>query len=51
MIIVFLAVKDMRPYKGNLISKKFTLSKNKNKILFTSFEVEHGKTTSTAIYL
>ena len=34
--------------KGNLISKKFTLSKNKNKILFTSFEVEHGQTTSTA---
>ena len=34
--------------KGNLISKKFTLSKNKNKILFTSFEVKHGKTTSTA---
>jgi phosphoribosyl 1,2-cyclic phosphate phosphodiesterase len=36
--------------KGNLISKKFTLSKNKNKILFTSFEVKHGKTTST-VYL
>jgi len=36
--------------KGNLISKKFTLSKNKSKILFTSFEVEHGKTTST-VYL
>ncbi|MBO6486161.1 MAG: MBL fold metallo-hydrolase [Pelagibacteraceae bacterium] len=36
--------------KGNLISKKFTLSKKKNKILFTSFEVEHGKTTST-VYL
>ena len=34
--------------KGNLISKNFTLSKNKNKILFTSFEVEHGEITSTA---
>ena len=34
--------------KGNLIEKKFTLKKNKNKINFTSFPVNHGKIKSTA---
>ena len=34
--------------KGNLIKNKFTLSKNKNKINFTSFPVSHGHIKSTA---
>ena len=34
--------------KGNLIKKYFTLSKNKNKIKFTSFPVSHGQINSTA---
>ena len=34
--------------KGNLIKKRFTLSKRKNKITFTSFPVSHGCIKSTA---
>ena len=34
--------------KGNLIKKKFILSKNKNKINFTSFPVNHGQIKSSA---
>ena len=34
--------------KGNLIKNKFSLSKNKNKINFTSFSVSHGHIKSTA---
>ena len=34
--------------KGNLIKKRFTLSKKKNKINFTSFPVSHGWIKSTA---
>ncbi len=34
--------------KGNLVKKKFKITKGKNKILFKTFEVEHGPITSTA---
>jgi len=34
--------------KGNLIKKKFTLKKHKDKINFTSFHVSHGQIKSTA---
>ena len=34
--------------KGNLIKKRFTLSKKKSKINFTSFPVSHGQIKSTA---
>tara|TARA_Y100000590_G_scaffold402122_1_gene487561 strand:+ start:4787 stop:5551 length:765 start_codon:yes stop_codon:yes gene_type:complete len=34
--------------KGNLIKNKFILSKNKNKIRFTAFNVSHGQIKSTA---
>tara|TARA_B100000029_G_scaffold467228_1_gene503336 strand:- start:555 stop:1322 length:768 start_codon:yes stop_codon:yes gene_type:complete len=34
--------------KGNLVKKRFILKKNKNKINFTSFPVNHGPIKSTA---
>ena len=34
--------------KGNLVKKRFILKKNKNKINFTSFPVDHGPIKSTA---
>ncbi len=34
--------------KGNLVKKKFSLSKKKTKINFTSFKVKHGQIDSTA---
>jgi len=34
--------------KANLVKKKFKIAKGKNKILFKTFEVEHGPITSTA---
>jgi len=34
--------------KDNLIKKKFEISKGKNKILFETFDVQHGQITSTA---
>ena len=34
--------------KGNIVKKKFFLQKNKNKIYFKSFQVNHGPIKSTA---
>jgi len=45
----FFAKQGYQPIlKANLIKKKFRISKGKNKILFKTFEVEHGSITSTA---
>ena len=34
--------------KGHIVKNKFTLTKNKNKIKFSSFDVSHGKIKSRA---